>query len=118
MAANPIIRIAELRLLSNDEPSTSMIRLAGRITSATCPAIERTLCALIPQFRRIVLDLSNVDHIDNSALGILAGLYVQARKVDCDLEIANLKPHLRDRLRSWLESVFGGHEEFLGMTPD
>jgi len=118
MAANPVIRIAELRLISNGEPSTSLVRLAGRISSATCPAIERTLGALIPHFRRIVLDLSNVDHIDNSALGTLASLYALARRADCDLEIANVKPRPKERLRSWLDSVFMGHEEFLGMTPD
>lgn len=35
-----------------------------------------------------------------------------------NLEIENPKPRLKDRLQSWLHSVFEGHHEFLGMTPD
>lgn len=118
MATNPVAQIAELRLVSKNNPPTSTVGLTGSITSATCSALEHTLCDLIPKFQRIVLNLSNVDHIDNFGLGTVVNVYVRAKRAHCDLEIDNRKPRLRDRLLSWLDSVLEGHEELLGMTPD
>jgi anti-anti-sigma factor len=94
------------------------VRPSGRIAASTSAALERTISGLIPQFSRVVLDVSNVDHIDHSGVGVLAKVYLQARTAGCDLEIANPKPPLRAGLRRWLRSVFEGHHEFLGLTPD
>jgi anti-anti-sigma factor len=117
MAANPV-GIAKLRLESNHKPSEATVRARGRITSATSATLERTFRDLIPSFQRIVLDISNVDYIDGSGLGALVDLYRFARKTNCDLEISNPKSRLKHLFRSWLHSVFEGHEEFLGLTPD
>ena len=118
MAANPVIRMAELKLESNHDLGEPTLRATGRITSTTAAALENSIRALIPGFRRIVLDLSNVDYIDSSGVGTLASLYQQARRANCDLEIDNPKPQIKDRLRAWAEKVFRGHEDMLGMTPD
>ena len=116
MAANPVVNVAaELRLVSKDKPSEITVRPMGLITSTTCLAMERDL---VPKFQRIVLDLSNIDHIDHSALGAVVSLYLHAKKTNCDLVIENPKPRLGRRLRNWLDEVFEGHEELLGMTPD
>jgi len=118
MAANPVVPFAELRLESRSKMTEAAIRATGRLTLATSPALERTVRDLIPKFKRIVLDLSNVRYIDCSGVGALANVYLQARKANCELEIDNPKPRLRDRLRDWMESALAGHEEYLGMTPD
>ena len=118
MAASQAARLAELRLESRNQLSVTTVRAIGLITFATSVSLEHTLRGLIPKFNRIVLDVSKVDYIDSSGLGVLASVYMQARKTNCHLEIANPKPRLRDVLRSWLHSVFEGHEQFLGMTPD
>jgi hypothetical protein len=34
------------------------------------------------------------------------------------LRIDSSRPRLWIRLRNWLDSIFEGHEELLGMTPD
>jgi anti-anti-sigma factor len=80
--------------------------------------LEGRLQELIPEFRRIVLDLSSVEYIDNSGVALLANVYARARQADCDLEIGNPKRRLRDRVRNWLDSALQGHEEYLGVTPD
>jgi anti-anti-sigma factor len=119
MAAGLVIRISRARLESKPTLSeTTVVRARGRITSSTSAALERTLGNLAPQFKRIVLDVSNVDHIDSFGMAALVSVYMQARKTDCDLEISNSSPRLKDQLRNWLDSVFKGHEEFLGLTPD
>jgi len=60
-----------------------------------------------------------VDYIDSAGLGALVSIYMHARRAGCDLEIANPKQRIRDLFsRSRLSSVFEGHEDLLGMTPD
>jgi anti-anti-sigma factor len=118
MAAGPVIRIAEFRVGSRKIGSETTIRATGEITLATSGTLERTLRKAIPEFKCVVLDLSNVRYIDNFGLGTLLTVYMYAKKADCDLEIANPEPRLKDRLRNWLNSVFEGHQEYLGMTPD
>jgi anti-sigma B factor antagonist len=66
-----------------------------------------------------VLDLTQVDYIDSSGLGALVSIYMHAQRAKCDLEIANPKQRIRDLFSlSRLSSVFEGHGDFLGMTPD
>jgi anti-anti-sigma factor len=118
MAANLVIPVAQLRLEAEKKPSQITVRARGRITATTSAALGRTLGPLIPQFKRIVLDFSNVDHIDESGLDVLVNVYMRARRANCDLAIDNSRPSLKDLVLSWLRPVFEGHEEFLGMTPD
>jgi len=118
MATNLAIRPPELRLEPVKRTSGTTVRAIGRITSTTSPSLEQTLHGMIPRFERVVLDVSSVDYIDRRGFEMLVGVYLQAKSSKCDLEIANTRPSLRDRFRSWLGSVFEGHEDFLGMTPD
>jgi anti-anti-sigma factor len=118
MAANPVVGLAQLRLESKHKKPRTTVRVRGRITVATSAVLERAISDLIPDFERIELDISDVDYIDDFGLNRLVNLYIHAKKIDCTLGIANPKPRLRQRLRSWLHAVFKGHEEFLGMTPD
>jgi len=118
MAANPVMGGAGLRLEVKSRLAETTVRATGQIAAATSAGLERRVCALITEFRRVVLDVSSVDYIDDSGVGVLVNIYLQARSAGCDLEIANPRQGLKDRLRGWLRSVFEGHEEYLGVTPD
>jgi anti-sigma B factor antagonist len=125
MAANPVIRPAELRLDPEKRGSETIVRAAGRITSVTSVTLESTLRDLISENKRVVLDLTQVDYIDSSGLGALVSLYTHATRNHCDLEIANPRPRISDLFsRSGLAAVFKAveeagerHEELFGMTP-
>jgi anti-anti-sigma factor len=54
--------------------------------------------ALIPQTKRIVLDLTDLTHMDSMGLGTLVRLYVSARAAGCDLELVNLGKRIRQLL--------------------
>jgi anti-sigma B factor antagonist len=126
MAANPVIRPAELRLEPEKKGSETIVRATGRITSATSATLENTLRDLVSTSKRVVLDLTGVDYIDSSGLGALVAVYMHATRTSCDLEIANPKQRIKDLFsRSGLTSVFTAvqeagarHDELLGMTPD
>jgi anti-sigma B factor antagonist len=126
MAANAVNRAPELRLESERKGLETIVRATGRITSTTSPELEQTLRDLVSTSKRVVLELTGVDYVDSSGLGTLMAVYMHAARTNCDLEIANPKPRIRDLFtRSRFASVFRAvqeagerHDELLGMTPD
>ncbi len=118
MAANPI-PLPELSLETVRSPEETLVRCTGRITSATSATLTTAVRALIPQTQRLVLDLTDVNYLDSSGLGALVGIYVSARRQECELKLINLNDRLKQLFRiTHLAKVFEGHEEMLGMTPD
>ena len=58
-------------------------------------------------------------HLDVYKRQALVGLYVSAKRQHCDLRLINLNQRLKQLFRlTKLASVFEGHEDLLGMTPD
>jgi anti-sigma B factor antagonist len=118
MAANPI-PIQELKLETLRTPEETIVRCSGRITSATSGTLQTTVRGLIPEAKRVVLDLTDVSYMDSSGLGAIVAIYLSAKRQHCDLKLINLNQRLRELFRiTQLAKVFEGHEEFLGWTPD
>ena len=62
---------------------------------------------LIPETKRIVLDLTNLARVDSMGLGTLVRLYVSCRSAGCSLELVNLGKQVRQLLgTTHLISVF------------
>jgi anti-sigma B factor antagonist len=109
VAANLDIRAPELKLETDKKSSETTVRATGRITLATTATLEKTLRDLIPEGKRIVLDLTNVDYIDSAGLGALVSVYMHAIRAKCALVIANPKQRIKDLFnRSGLAPVFEG----------
>jgi anti-sigma B factor antagonist len=53
---------------------------------------------LIPETKRIVLDLSNLKHMDSMGLGTLVWLYTSARTAGCELVLLNIGKRIRELL--------------------
>lgn len=118
MAANPI-PISDLNLETVKTPDETLVRCTGRLTSATSGMLQSTLRSIIPGTNRIVLDLTDVTYMDSSGLGALVGVYLSARRQQCEMKLINLNQRLKELFRiTNLGKVFEGHEEMLGMTPD
>jgi len=117
MAANPI-PLPELNLVTVRMPEETIVRCTGRITSGTSALLQTTVRSLIPGTKCVVLDLTDVSHMDSSGLGAIVGVYLSARR-HCGLKLINLNQRLQQLFRiTKLASVFGGHEDYLGWTPD
>ena len=118
MAAIPL-PTPELELETVKAPEETLIRCTGRITSTTSSTLQTTVRGIIPETKRVVLDLTDVSYMDSSGLGALVGLYLSARRQHCELKLINLNQRLKELFRiTRLASVFEGHEDMLGMTPD
>jgi anti-sigma B factor antagonist len=101
----------ELELTTEKNADETIVRGTGKITSATADYFQSTIRGIIPGSKRIVLDLTGVEYIDSSGLGALVSVYMAAGRAQCELELANPKPRVRDLLKiTKLASVFEGHQ--------
>ena len=66
-----------------------VVECFGKLTFENAPSLKEGVKPLIPQQKRIVLDLQGVPQIDSSGLGTVVGLYVTGRTRGCRIEIMN-----------------------------
>jgi anti-anti-sigma factor len=112
MAASPVVPTPELRLDTEKTAEEAIVHGAGKINSATSELFQTTIRELIPQNKKIVLDLTRVEHIDSTGLGALVSVYLAAGRAECVLELANPKQRLRDLFKmTKLDSIFGSYGE-------
>jgi anti-anti-sigma factor len=88
---------------------TTTIKCHGRIVAQTAPELKELVKPMIPKCRQIVLDLSDVDHVDSSGLGTLVGLKISvASAAYCALEFVNRTPRIKDLFHiTKLNQIFG-----------
>jgi anti-sigma B factor antagonist len=115
MSANPAPG-ADLQLSTQNNPNEVIVRGTGKINAASSATLQQAIRDLIPQNKKIVLDLSSVDYIDSSGLGALVSVYMAANRAKVDLELANPKPRVRELFKlTKLADVFqGGGENYFG----
>jgi len=116
MAASPSVpRLLQLTTEHGSEQVT--VRCIGRITSETAADFQDTIRELVPETKKIVLDLTGVDYVDSSGLGALVSVYTHASRSECLVELANPKQRIRDLFKiTKLSSVFeGSGMEHFGM---
>ncbi len=109
----------ELKLETVRTPEEITVHCSGRITSATTGLLQTTVRNLLPETKSLVLDLTDVNHMDSSGLGTIVGLYISARRQRCALKLINLNQRLQDLFRiTKLATVLEGHQDFSGYTPE
>ena len=76
------------------------VKCHGELVSDTASQLKEMVRPLIPMGGRIVIDLSDVKHLDSSGLGALVGLKASAIKQSLGiLEFANMTPRILELLR-------------------
>ena len=105
-----------LKLQLEEKPShETIVHCKGKITAENSEMFQRQIRDLIPQShaqistttRRIIVDLSEVTHVDSTGLGALLRLWTTAQNKACDLEIANLNPRVEKLVEiTRLDTVF------------
>jgi anti-sigma B factor antagonist len=84
-----------------------VVRCNGRLVAGVNDVLYSRVSALIPETKRIVLDLTNLARVDSMGLGTLVRLYVSCRSAGCSLELVNLGKQVRQLLgTTHLISVF------------
>jgi anti-sigma B factor antagonist len=78
--------------------TTAIVRLHGRLVSGVCDVLYSRVSKLIPESKRIVLDLTELSAMDSMGLGTLVRLYVSARRTGCTVELINIGKRIRELL--------------------
>jgi anti-anti-sigma regulatory factor len=94
-------RFTNLKLSMDEKPEEIIIRCNGRITADSADMFQREVCGRsipvsrgkgVPGINRIVLDLSNITHIDDAGLEALMDVWTAGQRNACRLEIINSGP--------------------------
>jgi anti-sigma B factor antagonist len=86
----------------------AFVHCRGRLVSGVCGPFYDKIHALIPDNKRIVLDLTDLAFVDSMGLGTLVRLYVSAKSGGSCLELINLGRQIREILGiTNLLSLFG-----------
>jgi anti-anti-sigma factor len=75
-----------------------VVECHGKLTLEHAPQLRNKIRTLMPEEKRIVLDLKDVPFMDSSGLGTLVTLYVSGRSRGCKLELINVSAALRTLL--------------------
>jgi len=70
----------------------------GRLVAGTSDVLHATVRDLIPNSKRIIIKLADVQHTDSMGLGTLVRLYVAAKAAGCSLELMQLGKQLQNLL--------------------
>jgi len=92
----------------------TVLYCSGRLTSETSDALKSEVKKLLPNTKRIVVDLSHVEHMDSSGLGTVLATYISAKSAGCELKLVNLSQRVKELLQlTRLASVFEAYGEYL-----
>lgn len=72
-----------------------VVRCHGKLMAGVGDILYSQVKPLLPEHKRIILDLTDLTRMDSMGLGTLARLYVSARSAGCDLELMNLGKQVR-----------------------
>lgn len=78
--------------------NTAIVRCRGRLVAGVNDFLYLEVSQLIPDHKRIVLDLTDLTHMDSMGVGALIRLYVSCKSAKCDLELINLGKRIRQLL--------------------
>ena len=78
--------------------SAIIVHCHGRLVAGVTDILSSTVTPLIPDFKRVILDLSDLKHTDSLGLGTLVRLYVSAKSEGCSLELMHLSQQIRNLL--------------------
>ncbi|MFZ1007270.1 MAG: STAS domain-containing protein [Candidatus Sulfotelmatobacter sp.] len=106
------IPTSDVKLEIVKAPEGIRVRCAGKITSTSSVMLRTEVRGVIPEAKRIVLDLADVTNMDSSGLGALVSLYVSAKGQNCEFKVIHLNQRLQELFRlTKLASVFQGRDD-------
>lgn len=82
----------ELKLDVAATPEETLVRCIGKLIYTSAGALQTELRRLIPETKRVVLDLAAMTYLDSFGLGVLAGAHLSAKRQQRQLKLINLSP--------------------------
>lgn len=97
-ADSPAPATTGLKLQTYSQDGSTIIQCGGKLTAEHSGALKAHVKVLIPDAKRIVIDLKEVTRMDSSGLGAIVGIYTSARKAKCEFLLINYNKSVKDLL--------------------
>jgi anti-sigma B factor antagonist len=111
MSAGPVdAAVPPFSLHTSVEGDATIVQCTGRLTAGLTDILRDEVKRVIPQSKKVVLDLTQVTKMDSMGLGTIVGLYVSAKGAGSKLVLINLSPRVRDLFR--MTNVFSVLDEY------
>jgi anti-sigma B factor antagonist len=92
-ATGPVLTIDVERI-----GEVAVVHCHGRLVAGATDVLYLGVKELVPGTKRIILDLTELEHTDSMGIGTLVRLYVSAKAAGCSLELINLSKQIRSLL--------------------
>lgn len=97
--AQPQSAHQELKLETVSTPDETTIRCIGKLTYTSCETLRAAVQTVLPETKRLVLDLKDLTYLDSFGLGVLVGVYLSAKRQDRQLKLINVDQQARNIIR-------------------
>jgi anti-sigma B factor antagonist len=113
MAATSATPASELTLTVEKAPAQTIVHCSGKVTARSSEQLLNTVRPLIPETKRLVLELSHLEYLDSSGLGTVVRLWMTGKKANCEVKVSNLSPRIKDLFTlTNISSIFESGEHF------
>jgi len=100
MSAGPAdAAVPPLVLHTYVEGDATIVQCTGKLTAGLTGVLRDEVKRLIPNSKKIVLDLTSLTQMDSMGLGTIMGLYVSAKTAGSTLILINLSQRVRELFR-------------------
>jgi anti-sigma B factor antagonist len=93
-STEPILH--NLKLHRYTEEDATVVQCSGRLTLEHAARLKAEVKGMIPEHKRILLDLAELVFMDSSGLGTIVGLYISARSAGCRIQLINMSKPIRE----------------------
>ncbi len=76
----------------------AIVHCSGRLVTGVCQFLIKKVTPLIHECKYVVLDLTELSHMDSMGLGTVVRLYGSSRAAGCRFQLINLGKQIRDLL--------------------
>jgi anti-sigma B factor antagonist len=98
-AVSPDAPVPPLSLRKYVEGDATVVLCTGKLTAGLTSFLRDEVKALIPQTKKIILDLTSLTQMDSMGLGTIVALYVSAKTHGTTIILINLSPRIHDLFR-------------------
>lgn len=102
----------DLSVASHDEAGRTVVTVAGEVDVFTAPTLDERLVALVDEGKvRLVVDLTGVEFLDSTGLGVLVKALKRTREHDGSLDLVATQERILKVFRiTGLDAVMPLHD--------
>ena len=78
--------------------SVAVVRCSGKLIAPVTGFLYAEVRPLVSQCTQVVLDLTDLAHMDSMGIGVVVRLYVNAKSTGCNFQLINLGKRVRELL--------------------